>query len=123
MSNEIVSWPEIPVRNMDRARAFYERVMELEIVDLPVGNEIYACFSNRAVDGYTGALVQYDFTDPGKTGALVYLDSNGDLPGMLSRIRAAGGNIVKDEQEIAPGFGSFALFEDTEGNLLGLIGS
>ena len=32
------------------------------------------------------------------------------------------GKVVQGKQEIAPGYGYFAIFEDTEGNLLALQG-
>ena len=41
---------------------------------------------------------------------------------MLARIASAGGKVVQGKQEIAPGYGYFAIFEDTEGNLLALQG-
>jgi predicted enzyme related to lactoylglutathione lyase len=35
---------------------------------------------------------------------------------------SAGGKIIQDKKEIAPGFGFSAIFEDTEGNMLALQG-
>lgn len=70
MPIEIVNWVEIPVNDMARARTFYERAFGFEIVDLKVGNEIYPCFPNKNDDGFSGALVQYEFTKPGKEGPL-----------------------------------------------------
>jgi len=122
MAVEIVNWLEIPVENMTRAREFYEAVFEFQFVDLEVGAEIYPCFPNRYGEGFSGALVRYDFTKPGKEGPLVYLNAYNDMDAMLSRIALAGGQVIKPKQEIAPGFGFFAIFQDTEGNLLALQG-
>jgi predicted enzyme related to lactoylglutathione lyase len=122
MPVEIVNWIEIPVYEMKRARKFYEEVFSFKIVDMEVGTEIYPCFPNKTGDGFSGALVQYDFTCPGKTGPLVYLNAYDNLGGMLEKIRSAGGRIIEDRKEIAPGFGFFALFEDSEGNMLALQG-
>ncbi len=122
MAVELVNWVEIPVHNMERAKTFNEAVFRFRIVDLEVGDETYPCFPNKKGEGFSGALVQYDFTQPGRQGPLVYLNSYGDTEGMLARISSAGGKIVRDKQEIAPGFGYFAIFEDTEGNLLALQG-
>lgn len=120
MAIEIVNWIEIPVLDVERARKFYESVFGFSIVDMEVNGEIYPCFPNREGEGFSGALVQYDFTRPGKNGPLVYLNAYGNLDGMLEKIKAAGGKIVKPKEEIAPGFGFMAVFEDSEGNLLAL---
>ena len=64
MAIEMVNWLEIPVTDMDRARKFYETVFEFKTVDMELGGEIYPCFPNRNDDGYSGALVQYEFTAP-----------------------------------------------------------
>lgn len=122
MAIEIVNWLEIPVEDIDRARDFYEALFEFKIVDLDVGGEIYRCFPNKNSDGFSGALVQYDFVNPGKQGPLVYLNSYGNMEAMLKRIETAGGKIVQPKKEIAEGFGFFAIFQDTEGNMLALQG-
>lgn len=92
-------------------------------MDLTIDGVVYPCFPTKNGEGFSGALVKYDFTKPGKTGPLVYLNSYGDMEAMLARIQAAGGLVVRGKEEIAPGYGFFAVFEDTEGNLLALQGS
>jgi len=119
---EMVSWFEIPVENIERARKFYEAIFDFKIVDLDVGGEIYPCFPNRDEDGFSGALVQNEVIKPGKSGPLVYLNSYGDMDLLLQKIAASGGTIIQQKKEVAPGFGFFAFFEDTEGNFLALQG-
>ncbi|HTF80540.1 MAG TPA: VOC family protein [Cytophagales bacterium] len=120
MAVELVNWIEIPVLDMARARVFYESVFDIKLMDLQVGVEIYPCFPNKNADGFSGALVQYDFTKPGKQGPLVYLNAYAGIDAMMERIAHHGGQVVQGKTEIAPGFGHFALFEDSEGNLLAL---
>ncbi|HTE27990.1 VOC family protein [Flavitalea sp.] len=120
MPVEIVNWIEIPVTEPERARKFYEAVFEFKIVDMEVGTESYACFPNKNGDGFSGALVQYEFTIPGRQGPLVYLNAYNNIDSMLERIESAGGKVIEPKKEIAPGFGFFALFEDSEGNMLAL---
>lgn len=122
MAIEFVNWLEIPVADIGRARAFYESVFGFKMFDMDVGGEIYPCFPDREGNGFSGALVQYDFAVPGSQGPLVYLNAYSGVNAMAGRIAAAGGKIVKEPAEIAPGFGFYALFEDTEGNLLALQG-
>lgn len=38
----------------------------------------------------------------------------------VAKVKANGGKILEEKQEI-PGYGSYAQFEDTEGNIFGLI--
>ena len=78
--------------------------------------------NNKDGEGFSGALVQYEFTGPGKRGPLLFLNPYGAIDSIIERISASGGKILKDKTEIAPGFGFYAYFEDTEGNLLGLQG-
>ncbi|HYD90602.1 MAG TPA: VOC family protein [Flavobacterium sp.] len=122
MAIEMVNWLEIPVTDMGRARKFYEAVFETTLVDMEVGGEMYPCFSNRNDDGYSGALVKYEFTTPGKKGPLVYLTAYDGVEAMIERVLFAGGTIIKAPEEIAPGFGYYAIFEDTEGNQLAFQG-
>ena len=42
------------------------------------------------------------------------------MEGMLDRITSAGGKVIQGKQEIAPGYGYVAVFEDKGGNLLAL---
>jgi predicted enzyme related to lactoylglutathione lyase len=120
MAVEIVNWLEIPVMDMNRARTFYETIFDIKIVDIEVGEDIYPCFPDKKGSGFSAALVQYDFTGPGRRGPLVYLNASPDITATLKKILASGGTILKEKTEIAPGFGYFALFEDTEGNMFAL---
>lgn len=122
MPIQLVNWLEIPVADMPRARAFYEALFEAPLHDFEIDGVIYPCFPDAEGEGFAGALVQYDFNGPGRRGPLVYLAASPDLDSMLARIEAAGGSIVQRKEEIAPGMGFMALFEDIEGNLLGLQG-
>jgi predicted enzyme related to lactoylglutathione lyase len=120
MAVEILNWIEIPVNNLDRAKAFYESVFQFKIVELKVGEEVYPCFPNREGTGFTGALVQNQFITPGRQGPLIYFTSYGNMDAMLARIENAGGKIIEGKKPVAPGFGYYAIFEDSEGNLLAL---
>ncbi len=51
--------------------------------------------------------------------AMVYLNAEGILDEVIGRIPEAGGKVIKDRTEIPP-HGSIAIFEDSEGNVVGL---
>lgn len=60
-----------------------------------------------------------DRCQPGGGGTIVYLNVEGDLDGVLERIADAGGKVVRERLPIPP-HGFIAIFEDTEGNVVGL---
>jgi uncharacterized protein len=122
MVMELINWVEIPVNNMDRARKFYETVLQTQIVDVQIGDEVYPCFPNKDNNSYSGALVNYEFIQPGRNGSLIYFAAQPDVGTMLERVLNAGGNIIKERSEVAPGFGYYALFEDSEGNTMAIQG-
>lgn len=69
--------------------------------------------------GVGGAITLMEGYKSGPGGTLVYLNVEGDLDGVLSRIPAAGGNVIRPRMDIAP-HGFIGIFEDSEGNVVGL---
>jgi hypothetical protein len=51
---------------------------------------------------------------------VVYLNAGEDVNESLERVEPAGGKIVVPKTKITDEYGYFALFQDTEGNLVGL---
>jgi uncharacterized protein len=76
-------------------------------------------FPSDPEQGVGGALITMDGFEPGPGGTLVYLNVDGDLDGVLSRIPAAGGTVLKERMDIAP-HRFIAIFRDPEGNVVGL---
>ena len=66
-----------------------------------------------------GALVLMEHMSPGVGGTMVYLNVNGELDAVLSRIESAGGKIIRPKFSIGE-FGWVTLCEDTQGNMFGL---
>jgi predicted enzyme related to lactoylglutathione lyase len=44
----------------------------------------------------------------------------GDFPGIMARIREAGGEVLQEPQDMGPMIGTLAFFRDTEGNRIGV---
>ena len=112
-------WFEIPVLDMERARRFYSRLMNLDIVEMspwgcPMASSRWRVMKNG------GALVKRGDCRPGTAGVTLYLNGGEDLSGPLGRVEAAGGKIVAPKTLISEEIGYYALFMDTEGNRLGL---
>jgi predicted enzyme related to lactoylglutathione lyase len=110
-----INWFEIPVKNFERAKAFYEAVLDIQMV-LPTEGMKYAMFPSNMQQGEIGGgIVEEQGYEPSQTGALVYLNGGEDLSTPLSRVTAAGGKIVMPKTSLGPN-GFMAHFIDTEGN-------
>lgn len=114
-----VSYFEIPVKDLDRAVAFYGAVFgcafERACVD---GNDMAFFPHDEKRPGASGALAKGDSYLPGKSGARLYFQVQ-DLQGTLLRAVQAGGRELYPETLVGP-FGAVAEIEDTEGNCIGL---
>lgn len=116
-------WFEIPVTDLDRAVAFYSKVLEVELHVAEYGPSKMAVFpggSGEAAGAVVhGALVLGEGYEPSANGALLYLNAGQDLAGALARIEPAGGKIILPKTAIGE-HGFMAWFIDTEGNRLAL---
>ena len=104
--SNMVGWFEISVNDMDRAKTFYESVLEISI-------------SINDLDGLLmGSLVKHPTYIPSDTkGAVLYFSCK-DLSDELSRVEEAA--ILQPKKEIGGGHGFMALLKDTEGNRIAL---
>lgn len=116
-----ISWFEIPVRDMVRAKEFYTAVLLCELQDMNVGELQLAAFPiDQTTRGVSGALARGKGYVPRKDGTVVYLNGGEDLQPILDRVPGAGGKVHTPKTEIGQGMGFFALIDDTEGNRVGL---
>lgn len=113
-----ISWFEIPVKDFQRAKQFYQQVLELKIQEMEF-NYILHGFFEHAYGGVSGAIVQGE-GEPSNKGTLIYFNGGEDLSNCLQRIKQNGGIVLQEKTLISEEIGFFALFLDTEGNRLGL---
>ncbi|HQY62918.1 MAG TPA: VOC family protein [Polyangiaceae bacterium] len=115
MKTTSINWFEIPVRDLDRATAFYEQVLAVALKREDFHGTPMAMFCTDV----GGALVKDERRKPTADGALVYLDASGKLDECLARVVEAGGEVLTPRTDVGdPGF--IALVRDTEGNTFGL---
>ncbi len=118
MSNP-VAYFEIPVHDLDRAQAFYERVLDVvlerQIVD---GYEMALFPWIEGAAGATGALARGDVYLPSRSGALVYFTVT-DIEATVHRGQAEGAAILYPIKSVPAG--RVAELEDTEGNRMALF--
>ena len=117
-----INWFEIPVTNYERAKKFYNTILDVEISDfhMPEKNMKYGMFPYDVENmGVGGGLVEMAEMKPSMDGATVYLNGGDDLSVALSKVEAAGGQVFIPKTAIGEN-GFFAQFLDTEGNRVAL---
>src|SRR5215212_2624799 len=119
MTNAI-NWFEIPATNFDRAKTFYETILNAELQAFDAMGMKSAFFpADLQNGGIGGCIVQGEGYEPATKGVLVYLNGGEDLAIPLAKIENAGGKILMPKTSIGP-HGFMAQFEDTEGNKVAL---
>src|SRR4029078_13321906 len=100
-----INWFEIPAKDFDKAIAFYETVLSINMI-LPFPGMKYAMFPADMQNGeISGGLVEESGREPSQTGVLIYLNGGADLSIPLSKVEAAGGKIIIPKTSIgANGF-------------------
>ncbi len=116
-----VAWFDIYVDDLDRAVAFYETVLgvELEAMGDPTGETQMMSFpADMGIYGAAGALTKSPHARPGVGGTIIYFGSE-DVAVNEARVAAAGGTVIRPKFSIGE-FGFVTLCQDTEGNMFGL---
>ena len=85
MANAL-NWFEIPVTDFERAKTFYERVLNIAIETMVMGPVTMGMLSSDQT-AVGGAIVQGDGGSPSKTGTIIYLNCGDDLAPMLERAK------------------------------------
>lgn len=124
---DALNWFELYVTDFDRAKRFYETILNAPLQDVPTENcesaqkdwSRMAIFPHDNMNGVGGSITQMNGIAPGAGGTVIYLNVEGDLDGVLKRIPTAGGSVVKPRTSIGE-HGFIAIFKDTEGNCVGL---
>lgn len=112
-----VVWFDIPVADLDRARAFYKAVLDIE-----VHKEAFADFEFCVLDhkdGNGGCLVHHpdEISDSG--GVMIYLNVNARIRDAQAKAQQFGGTILQPIHAIGP-HGFRAVIRDSEGNRVAL---
>ncbi|WP_405205980.1 VOC family protein [Aquimarina sp. LLG6339-5] len=117
----MVTWFEIPVINMDRAKAFYEKVFNIDISLHKMDGVEMGWFPNKNEVGVaTGTLIQLDEDyKPSSDGVVVYFSSE-DVANEIERVETSGGKVLINKKLISEENGFFAQFIDSEGNRIAL---
>jgi predicted enzyme related to lactoylglutathione lyase len=119
MNHNPVIWFEIYVQDMERAKDFYEAVLQLTLAQLNSPDMAMWSFPmDMDKAGTGGALVRMEGVASGGNSTLVYF-SCADCALEAGRVLAAGGQVRREKMAIGE-YGYIALAVDTEGNMFGL---
>ncbi len=119
VKTHIANWFEIPVKDLERAVKFYEKVFDVKLSREDMGGMKMALFPfTQDAPGAAGALVKGESYEPSHAGTVVYFSVE-DIPETLRRINANGGKTLMPRTAIGQ-YGFIAQYEDTEGNRLAL---
>ncbi len=119
MNHNPVIWFEIYVQDMERAKGFYEAVLQLTLAQLNSPDMAMWGFPmDMDKAGAGGALVRMEGVASGGNSTLVYF-SCADCALEAGRVLAAGGQVRREKMAIGE-YGYIALAVDTEGNMFGL---
>lgn len=122
IKTNVIGWVEVPVSDMERAMKFYEAVFGFKMQRNQMGPLDMAWFPwVEKAPGSAASLVHHEMYKPSQDGPLLYFSSQtGDLINELSRVEEAGGKILMPKTLIKEDIGYMALFNDTEGNRIGI---
>jgi uncharacterized protein len=119
------NWVEIPVTDLSRATKFYESVFDVELNLHEMGPSLVGAPLKMAMfpgvketTGAGGALVKSEGYTPSHQGPLIYFSVE-NIENVLKKVERSGGKTLAPKASIGE-FGFIGLFEDPEGNRIGL---
>jgi predicted enzyme related to lactoylglutathione lyase len=120
----VLNWFEIPVSDIERAKTFYETILDIEMIKRTDGNDeaVFFPFNPNVIQAtsgrITGVLSKTERNSPSGNGTLVYINASPGIQTVLDKVEQAGGKIIAAKTQIPAGF--IAIIIDTEGNKIGL---
>jgi len=114
-----VCWFDIHVSNLERSKIFYQKVLHTELTDLPLewGKQSAFPFEEQGTNA-TGALVEKPDLAAKENSTVIYFSSV-DCITEQDRVVEAGGKIIQEKTAIGE-FGFISMFQDLDGNTIGL---
>ena len=114
-----IHWVEIPTENIERAVAFYNQLLSIEMKVMEAMGMKTAFFPHTSENQSGGCLMQGPIYTPSTQGTIIYLSTKEDLQSSLNKIEGIGGKVALQKTALGPN-GFMAHIIDTEGNKIGL---
>lgn len=117
-----INWFEIPSTDINRAKAFYETIFDIEMHSMNIGDGLDMALFPSDQNGVGGTIIKNEESyKPSQThGPLLYLNANPNLQVVLDRVEKAGGTISISKRLITEDHGYMAVIIDPEGNRIAL---
>ena len=115
MGKPVVHW-ELLSKDPAKVAQFYEKIFDWKIQHVPEIN--YRFVETGGEGGINGGIIQPPRPEPWPGNMTLYINVE-DLADCRRRIVTAGGKILIEEQDVAD-MGSFSVFTDPEGRMMGL---
>lgn len=115
-----VGWFEIYVENLEACTAFYEQVMDTQLVpnEMPMpGLEMRMFDADYNNYGASGAICKMEGVPTGANSTMVYF-SCADCSEPESRVTEAGGTLIQSKMSIGK-HGWISIAQDPDGNTIG----
>jgi predicted enzyme related to lactoylglutathione lyase len=113
-----IGWFEIYVKDFDVAKKFYGSIFDWEFKPSQGTKSLYwNIFTGDGSIG--GGFMKKESQGHEGHSVLIYVEV-GDITETLKKIKENGGKVNTEKTLINETAGSFALFNDTDGNLIGL---
>jgi len=116
MGRPVVHW-ELMSRDPAKVSAFYEKIFgwKIQVQKLP---DVEYRFVDTGGGGINGGILEPPRERAWPGNMTLYIDVD-DLAAYRDRVVKAGGKVHVEAQEV-PGMGTFSLFTDPEGCMMGL---
>lgn len=115
-----IHWFEIPVSDMARSVAFYERLLGITLRPEVISGMELAVFPASDPNAVKGCLMAVEKVSPHTDGVLIYLNAGKSLNAVLARLEACGGALLTPRVLLPDGMGCFAHITDPDGQRIGL---
>lgn len=117
MTRDRLVWVEIPAADLNRAKKFYEAVLETKLVEDNEGPQ-----TMQMIPSANGAMCGHLYAGKPATagdGITAHLSVPGELADAIERINTSGGEVASEIISLPSG--AFFYAKDTEGNSLGIF--
>ena len=115
MGSPVVHW-ELMSQDPAKVSDFYAKIFGWKVKHVPEMN--YRIVDTGGKGGINGGILKPERKGPWPGNMLFYIAVD-SLAAYRKKVVAAGGKICVEEQKV-PGMGSFSLFTDPEGRMMGL---
>ncbi|MDP6685175.1 MAG: VOC family protein [Candidatus Marinimicrobia bacterium] len=115
--NNRAVWVDIPVADLDRAKQFYEAVMNIKVFTEEFGDVRFCVLDHE--NGNGGCLVINEKEISSDSGILVYMNVDERIHDAVAKVESSGGSIIEPAKTIGP-HGVRAVVLDSEGNRIAL---